>query len=58
MAKLEIHKRRIIQRRQLNEEAVTLEDLGQEMGVSKERVRQLESRAMGKLKQEMSRHVC
>ncbi len=58
MAKLDDRERRIIQRRQLNEEAVTLEDLGQEMGVSKERVRQLESRAMGKLKQEMSRHVC
>ncbi len=58
MAKLDDRERRIIQRRQLTEEAVTLEDLGQEMGVSKERVRQLESRAMGKLKQEMSRHVC
>ncbi len=58
MAKLDDRERRIIQRRQLAEDAVTLEDLGQEMGVSKERVRQLESRALDKLKHELSRHVC
>lgn len=57
MAKLDDRERRIIQRRQLAEEAVTLEDLGQEMGVSKERVRQLESRALDKLKHELSQHV-
>lgn len=40
----------IIRERKLRDETVTLEDLGKELGVSKERVRQLEVRAMGKLK--------
>jgi RNA polymerase sigma-32 factor len=34
---------------------VTLEELGRELGVSKERVRQLEARAMGKLKAALER---
>lgn len=42
--------RKIIIDRRLNEDTVTLETLGQELGVSKERVRQLEQRAMDKLK--------
>lgn len=41
----------IIKERHLGEETVTLEKLGQELGVSKERVRQLEARAMDKLKE-------
>jgi RNA polymerase sigma-32 factor len=40
----------IIRQRRLNEEAVTLEELGKELGVSKERVRQLEQRALNKLR--------
>ena len=40
----------IIMRRRLTEDNVTLEALGQELGVSKERVRQIEQAAMGKLK--------
>jgi RNA polymerase sigma-32 factor len=47
----------IIRQRRLNEEAVTLEQLGKELGVSKERVRQLEQRALGKLKVSMLRKV-
>ena len=43
----------IIRERHLNQEAVTLETLGKELGVSKERVRQLEQRAMGKLRESM-----
>lgn len=41
---------RIIQKRHLTHESVTLEDLGKQLGVSKERVRQIEARAMEKLK--------
>jgi RNA polymerase sigma-32 factor len=40
----------IIRRRRLVEEGATLEELGRELGVSKERVRQLEHRALGKLR--------
>ena len=41
--------RRIIAARRLQEEPVTLEDLGQEYGISRERVRQIEVRAFEKL---------
>jgi RNA polymerase sigma-32 factor len=40
----------IIRERKLREGSITLEALGKELGVSKERVRQLEVRALGKLK--------
>lgn len=41
---------RVIKDRKLKDESVTLEALGKKLGVSKERVRQIESRAMQKLK--------
>jgi RNA polymerase sigma-32 factor len=41
---------RILRARRLSEEAATLESLGDRMGISKERVRQIESRALEKLK--------
>jgi RNA polymerase sigma-32 factor len=41
---------RIIRQRHLGEGGVTLEELGQELGVSKERVRQLEQRALKALR--------
>lgn len=41
---------RIIEERRLQDEGATLEALGQTLGISKERVRQIESRAMEKLK--------
>jgi len=40
----------IIRKRQMGEQVVTLEDLGKQLGISKERVRQLEQRAISKLK--------
>lgn len=49
--------RTIIKERHLNYEAVTLEELGKTLGISKERVRQLEQRAMDKLRTSMSRHT-
>lgn len=47
----------IIRERHLGQDAVTLEDLGKELGVSKERIRQLEQRAMSKLRDSISKHV-
>ncbi len=41
--------RRILHERRLREDPATLEDLSQEFGVSRERVRQIEVRAFGKL---------
>ncbi len=43
--------RRIIRERRLQDEAATLESLGENLGISKERVRQIENRALEKLKQ-------
>lgn len=48
---------KIIRDRHLQYETVTLEDLGKELGVSKERVRQLEARAMEKLKMGLSQKM-
>jgi len=47
----------IIRQRRLEDEGVTLESLGKEFGISKERVRQLEQRAMSKLRTAMMRRV-
>ncbi len=44
---------RIVRARRLAEEAETLESLGQELGISKERVRQIEGRALEKLQEIM-----
>ncbi len=47
----------IIRKRHLGDETVTLEVLGNDLGISKERVRQIESAAMGKLKISMGAMV-
>ncbi len=57
MATLDKRERQIIVRRKLDEDGVTLEDLGAKLGVSKERVRQLENRALAKLKNALSQQV-
>jgi RNA polymerase sigma-32 factor len=49
--------RRIVHQRRLTEAGVTLEELGRELGVSKERVRQLEHRALAKLKTAIERRI-
>jgi RNA polymerase sigma-32 factor len=45
---------RIVRERRLAEESATLEALGERLGISKERVRQIENRAMEKLKRALS----
>lgn len=57
LSELSDRERKIITERHLSQEVVTLEDLGHQLGVSKERVRQLEARAMDKIKESISRHV-
>lgn len=49
MTQLNDRERDILQRRRLQEPPVTLEDLSQEYGISRERVRQIEMRSMDKL---------
>ena len=50
---LKDRERDIITKRQLQEPSSTLEDLSKEHGVSKERIRQIEARAMEKLREAM-----
>lgn len=49
IATLNERETRIIQARRLSDEPLTLEDLSQEFGVSRERIRQIEARALEKL---------
>lgn len=53
MSKLNDRERDIIKRRRLKDEPDTLEDLSQVYNISRERVRQIEARAMEKLQKEM-----
>jgi RNA polymerase sigma-32 factor len=50
LAELGEREQRIVEARMLADEPVTLEELGREMGVSKERVRQLEERVRARLR--------
>ncbi len=45
--------RRIIEARRLADDGATLEELGGELGISKERVRQIEAKALSKLRSEL-----
>lgn len=46
---------RIVRERRLREEGATLESLGESLGISKERVRQIENRALEKLREALLR---
>lgn len=50
LSELNPRERTIIRERRMSDATVTLDDLGKQLGISKERVRQLEQRAMDKLK--------
>lgn len=57
LSNLTERERAIINERHLGHETVTLDDLGKTLGISKERVRQLEARAMDKLRASLIGHV-
>ena len=57
MKELNERERLIIRERKLEEEAVTLEALGERLGISKERVRQIEGNALAKLKRALIARV-
>jgi RNA polymerase sigma-32 factor len=57
MSVLSDREMRILRERRLGEESATLESLGESLGISKERVRQIEGRALEKLRHELlSKH--
>ena len=57
MSELTARERFIVVARKLDDEPRTLESLGNELGLSKERVRQLESAAFGKMREWMEREA-
>ncbi|MCG8624088.1 MAG: RNA polymerase factor sigma-32 [Proteobacteria bacterium] len=57
LKKLTPREREIIVRRRLSDTATTLEHLGLDLGVSKERVRQLETRALHKMRMVITAHA-
>lgn len=57
LGQLTDREQQIIRERRLTDDGATLEQLGSILGVSKERVRQLESRALSKLRSFMEQHV-
>jgi DNA-directed RNA polymerase sigma subunit (sigma70/sigma32) len=54
---LDEHERRIFEARHLADEPVTLEDLPEELGVSRGRVRQIEVRSFEKVRNSVQRRV-
>ncbi|HUN47277.1 MAG TPA: RNA polymerase factor sigma-32 [Stellaceae bacterium] len=57
MGELSAREQAIIRERRLREEGATLEELGRTLGVSKERVRQIEIRAIRKLKKSLTQRA-
>jgi RNA polymerase sigma-32 factor len=57
LGQLKDRERLIITRRYLSDVAVTLEGLGKELGISKERVRQIEATAMDKIRAMVASHA-
>ena len=57
LVQLSDREQRIIRERRLRDEGATLEQLGKALGVSKERVRQLEQRALEKLRNHIERRI-
>jgi RNA polymerase sigma-32 factor len=53
LSRLDVRERYIIQQRVMNDHPLTLKDLGEHFGFSRERARQLEIRAKEKLRQEL-----
>lgn len=57
LRQLPIRERQIIQCRHLSDAPLTLEQIGEMMNISKERVRQLEARALRKMKYHLARNI-
>ena len=57
MSSLSERERRVIESRFLGDDKTTLADIGETFGVTKERIRQIERQALGKLKAAMGQHA-